>query len=422
MKKLLTNLALIFAVCSVLTAQADYRKGYIVKLNGDTLSGYINFQKEAINNTICSFKRFEIAISVSYSPEKIRAYGFSGGKQFMAANVNGKYYFIEYLVKGDLSLLYLNRGGKHFFTYDQDKVIVELSSGKISHPITKVEYSGYKEFLKEKLKDVDFQTSVQESNLEINSLTNLIKIYNNQSGMAFEIPQRPKEKNTLSDYNILGTNKLHFGILGGTSICKFAPVIKETSYFFLTNADFKWNSNFIGGIFLRWNFSKVRPNLSLQTNFMYQKVSLYGFSKHEKPMNRDIILFDDVYIDFSEIKMQSVLNFSLLESKWRIVPHVGVGYNKRIKPTYRRFYEEYNTISSVVKSYEFFDFTISSGDPVLLGGVSFENKLSSARSLFVNLNFEYGSKIIEDPKDSFLQKLKLKGKAYTVNVTLGITL
>jgi hypothetical protein len=155
---------------------------------------------------------------------------------------------------------------------------------------------------------------------------------------------------------------------------------------------------------------------------MYQKVSLYGFSKHEKPMNRDIILFDDVYIDFSEIKMQSVLNFSLLESKWRIVPHVGVGYNKRIKPTYRRFYEEYNTISSVVKSYEFFDFTISSGDPVLLGGVSFENKLSSARSLFVNLNFEYGSKIIEDPKDSFLQKLKLKGKAYTVNVTLGITL
>lgn len=422
MKRLLTNLAFIFVCSTALIAQADFRKGYIVKLNGDTLTGFVNFQKEAVNISSCNFKRFEVAFPVTYSPEKLKAYGFDGGKQYLSAIINGKAYFIEYLVKGEVSLLYLNRGGTHFFIQSGNEKLVELRSGKTTDLNNGQVYESYKDFLKRKLQPGDFASAIQDSKLEMKSMVSLISQYNEQSKFKYLVPERPKEKSMIADYNLLGTNKVPIGVMGGVSLFKLAPTITEKGYFPLTQSEYKWNSSATAGIFIRKEISKLRPQWSAQTNILYQEVSLYGFGKNAKSLNKDVIYFDDIYFDYQAVKFQLLLNYSLLESKIKIVPHLGVGYNHRLNPQYRRFNEEYNTASSVVKSFEYKEYEVKDKEYVLIGGVTFDYKISKARSVFLELDYEYGSKIIEVEKDSNLYNIGFKNNYIPISLVFGITL
>ncbi len=422
MKKLLTNLAFIFACTTAMIAQADYRKGYIVKLNGDTLFGFVNYQKEAVNNSTCNFKRFDIAFPVNYSPEKLKAYGIFGGKQYLSANIHGKQVFIEYLVKGEISLMYLNRSGEHFYIYSENTKLVELKSGKTLDPNDNKLYDRYKDFLSEKLKPGDYNALIQDSKLDVRSLVYLIKSYNEKSQYAFLVPERPKEKSMIMDYNLLGTNKFHIGVMGGTSFYKFSATVKDNLYFYLSNADYKWDASPVGGIFVKWNVSRTRPQWSVQTNLMYHEVSLYGFSKAVKPSNKDLMLYDDVFVDFNELKIQFLVNYSLLKSNFNILPHFGIGTSKRFSPTFLRFFEELNTTNNVVKTAEFRDIKVNSGEYVAIGGATLEYKLSDARSVFMNLDCEYGSTLIDVKDQSYYRDLELKPRGIAVNVTLGITL
>lgn len=422
MKKLLTNLAFIFACTTAVIAQADYRKGYVVKLNGDTLFGFVNFQKEAVNNSTCNFKRFDIAIPVNYSPEKLKAYGVFGGKQYLSANIHGKQVFIEYLVKGKISLLYLNRGGEHFYIYSENSKLVELKAGKTLDPNDNQVYDRYKDFLSEKLKPGDYSALIQNSRLDIRSLVGIIKSYNEQLNYAFVVPERPKGKSMLKDYNLLGTNKIHLGIMGGASFYKFSPVLKSSKFFYMTNADFGWDTSPIGGIFLKWNVSRVRPQWSFQTNLMYNEVSLYGYSEHLHPLNSNLKLYDDVFFDYKELKIQFLVNYSLLRSNFNILPHIGIGTSKRFNPTFFRFYEELNTTTNIVKSSEFRDVKIKSTEYAAIGGITLEYKLSDARSVFMNLDYEYGSKLVDVKDQDYYKDLEFKPRGTTINITLGITL
>lgn len=422
MKKLLTNLAFIFVFTTTMIAQADYRKGYVVKLNGDTLFGFVNFQKEAVNNSTCNFKRFDIAIPVNYSPEKLKAYGIFGGKQYLSANIHGKQIFIEYLVKGKLSLLYLNRGGEHFYIYSENTKLVELKAGKTLDPNDNQVYDRYKDFLSEKLKPGDYSNLIQNSRLDIRSLVGLISSYNENLNFAYVVPERPKGKSLVKDYNLLGTNKFHVGIMGGTSLYKFAPSVKKDLYFYMTNADFGWDPSPIEGIFVKWNVSRARPQWSFQTNLLYHEVSLYGFSKHAKPTNKDLMLYDDVFVDFKEMKIQFQVNYALLKSNFNVLPHFGIGTSKRFSPTFLRYYEELNTTNNIVKSSEFRDVEVKGSEYVAIGGITFEYKLSDARSVFMNLDYEYGSKLIDVKDQAYYKDIEFKPRGTTINITFGVTL
>lgn len=423
MKKFITNLAFIVLSCSSLFSQTDFRKGYVVKLNGDTLHGYINFQKEAENYSICNFKRFEIAFPVSYSPDQLKAYGIDGGKQYLSVRFNEKKVFVEYLVKGEISLLYMNRGGEHFFLLNKKENIVELRHNKMADPNTNQIYSNYRDFLKANVKNGAFTAAIENSKMELNSLIGLVKTFNEQLQYHYEIPERPKGKSAIKDYSILGTHKVQFGIMGGISLYKFSPTITKNVFFYMSNAKYSWEASPLVGVFLKWNVSRTIPRLSLQTNLMYQEVNLYGFSEHPKPANKDIMFYDDLFFSYKEMKLQLLANYNIItKSRFAGGLHAGVGYCNRFDTSYKRYFDEYNTIKNIVKSYRYEDVEISSAEPVLIGGITLEYKLSSARNLLMNIEYEYGGKLIEVGDDAYLQDLNLKGKGSGINITLGITL
>ncbi len=419
MKNIIASILVVIFSISLLYGQPDFRKGYIVKVNGDTLNGYINYQKEALNYERCQFKRFDIAFPVTYKSGKIWAYGITNEKQYYSANVDEKPVFLEYLVKGTISLLYLKKGSPRYFIMDINGSLVELEKEKTTDSKSGKIYQDYKAFLMEKL-SAGMTESINSSKLEINSLTSLIGQYNKMQELPYEIPERPKGKSILKDYSLLGTNKISFGLIGGLSINKFSTTT-SSKFDYIGKGDFvPVNCPFIR-LYLKSKIARYIPDLSVKLSLNYQKVSFYGFSKYTIDYYYQSI--NDIYIDFDMIKLYGSFNYSLNISRIRIIPNLGGGFIYKMNDSYYRFGEDYSTLSNTVKTEEYSDLRISRGDYLIFGGLSFEYQLSSARIIGLNLGYEFGSRILRSEKNSSRNsQIGLRGHGNAISLSIGLSL
>ena len=69
---------------TVLVAQIDFRSGFIVKTNGDTLKGFIAYRSDKSNLKNCHFKQQKKGKAQSFTAADLRAYGLTGGKTYEA--------------------------------------------------------------------------------------------------------------------------------------------------------------------------------------------------------------------------------------------------------------------------------------------------------------------------------------------------
>ena len=96
-------------------AQRDYRKGYIITNQQDTVYGWIDYRGDIRNSKVCSFKKTETDQATEYSPSDIAAYRFINSKFYVSKNVGSEYVpklvFLEYLVNGLANLYYFRDDG-----------------------------------------------------------------------------------------------------------------------------------------------------------------------------------------------------------------------------------------------------------------------------------------------------------------------
>lgn len=80
--------------------QQDFREGFVITLDGDTLSGWVEYRSNQKNYQSCMF-RGEAGM-VPYAPDQILGFGYEGDKRFSAQVVDGV--FVEVLITGPISL------------------------------------------------------------------------------------------------------------------------------------------------------------------------------------------------------------------------------------------------------------------------------------------------------------------------------
>jgi len=125
LKKLLIT-AFIF-IPGLLNAQTDFRPGYIIQLNGDTLTGEIDYRGDLLMGSICRFKAKGSNQKTAYSAYDIDAYRFNGSKYFVSKEVNGKKLFLEFLIQGEIDIFYLrDENGDHYYLEKDTTGIVEI--------------------------------------------------------------------------------------------------------------------------------------------------------------------------------------------------------------------------------------------------------------------------------------------------------
>jgi hypothetical protein len=109
MKNVLLPLSLMIFISSLCFGQGDYRQGYIIKSNGDSISGYVGYRGKKANYKNCLFKESKKGEKIRYSPSELKAYGITDDRRFESKRVeidSGRIElrFIEIIIKGAVSL------------------------------------------------------------------------------------------------------------------------------------------------------------------------------------------------------------------------------------------------------------------------------------------------------------------------------
>jgi len=141
MKKVIFFIVLL-ACSNLLSAQDDFRPGYIISLSGDTTYGEIDSRGDIKLATYCIFRNGMNSESVVFKPEDISGYGITEGKVYISQSLPGKGpRFLEYLVNGKLSLYYYREGkGDHYLIKKEGDTIRELPAKKDLIEIDGIKY------------------------------------------------------------------------------------------------------------------------------------------------------------------------------------------------------------------------------------------------------------------------------------------
>src|SRR5882672_2033434 len=104
----LLSLLLLSLVSSALYSQ-DFRKGFIITPQNDTVRGYISYREGLRAHKVCNFKASLKQDVVKYEPTQLKGYGFENNAYFASrlAEVRDSVYeqaFLEVLVKGKATL------------------------------------------------------------------------------------------------------------------------------------------------------------------------------------------------------------------------------------------------------------------------------------------------------------------------------
>ncbi|MFZ4412472.1 MAG: hypothetical protein ACOYOV_05250 [Bacteroidales bacterium] len=117
----------LFFATSIIYAQTDFRPGYILKSNGDTFAGVIDYRGDALMGTACRFKAINDTVETTYSPDDIAGYRFKESKYFVSKEFNGKRFFLEFLVKGKIDIFYhKNDKGDHYYLAKDSAILIEI--------------------------------------------------------------------------------------------------------------------------------------------------------------------------------------------------------------------------------------------------------------------------------------------------------
>ncbi|MBP5679987.1 MAG: hypothetical protein J6X31_02970 [Bacteroidales bacterium] len=117
-------LSLLFlTLCTMGKAQINLREGYVITLAGDTLHGDIDYRTDIINAEQCVFRQNGKNDFQTYKPGEIQGYRFlDNGRYYISKaihidNNRTKTVFLEYVVRGQMSLYYWNRRDAKDNTY-----------------------------------------------------------------------------------------------------------------------------------------------------------------------------------------------------------------------------------------------------------------------------------------------------------------
>jgi hypothetical protein len=111
--------------CLRLAAQTDFRDAYIIKNEGDTIYGKVDFRGDALMAEVCRFKMGDDELI--FSPYDIQAFRFIDSKYYISKEIDGRKYFLEYLINGKISIYFMqNEIGPHYFISKNEGELTEL--------------------------------------------------------------------------------------------------------------------------------------------------------------------------------------------------------------------------------------------------------------------------------------------------------
>jgi hypothetical protein len=308
MKQLVPSL-LPLCIAAILAANAqaqhDFKRGYIVTRNNDTIKGQIDYGPAQESAFVCNFKSDLTHQVHLYSANDLKGYSFILGKRYVAKSIilgsKPAFYFLECLASGDINLYYIKNAGVEYYYIEKPGNLYELRNDLVSHIDNGITYTWdsekYKGVLAFVLKDAPgISKEIQHTQFNRTSLAELIATYHRSLSKAKEYRIYTAEDNRITKTKWI----LRFGIIAGIKYSMVKATTKLITQPYFTPLDpskplhpVMVNSNmpnifnsevfqiqaisFIPGIF--FNLSNNSKN-SLQLELLYNRnqFSAHGFT------------------------------------------------------------------------------------------------------------------------------------------------
>jgi len=116
---------------ALLFAQKDFRPGYIIKNNADTVKGFVAYQSGKKSIEGCVFREARKGATSTYAATEIQGYGILGDRLYQSIelpneSIKNKRVFAKILVQGDLTLYQYNE----FFLVERNDTLTVLPKPK----------------------------------------------------------------------------------------------------------------------------------------------------------------------------------------------------------------------------------------------------------------------------------------------------
>ena len=274
-------------------AQRDYRKGYIISIEQDTIYGWIDYRGDIRNAKVCSFKKSETGQATEYAPSDIAAYRYIDSKYYVSKNIGTtdapKQVFLEYLVNGMAKLYYHRDDNAHDYYYvekdeqflelkiDEKEVDVEVARGIVFKESKKI--NSYVGILKATLNVWEMNHKIDNARLEHASLIDIAKDYHQHvctDGSECIVYEKRKPLIALRFTPVVGVDFSTYKML------KFNESDNEMH-------NFDPSTNLSIGVNLNFSMPRLNEKLFLQMQAMYTKY--YFFETQKTASSRTDIHF-----------------------------------------------------------------------------------------------------------------------------------
>lgn len=392
MKHLIIVLFLFSFGATELLSQSDFRNGFIINNNNDTIYGLIDYRGNKANSRKCTYRADILSQDQVFTPDDISVYRFIDSKYYISKLVKSgdeeKKLFLEYLINGIVDIFYYrDKKGEHYFVDNNSGQLHELMvDGDVMIVDNKsyVQPEKYKWQLKAIFKDSPVITKkIEGVNLNQKSLVRISQEYHNEVCSDQECIIYEKKITKLKA-------NLSYGALLGLNMLSISTLIESDRPDYLTNSQFGINFLPSVGVFLKLNIPRVNEKISLQYEGQVSYMDLSTTNYFLDPSN---FRGHTNEISFSQTTFNNSLSLKYEFPKGKIRPTFQVGFftNYTLASKYHRSLEEQSEIiSSIHFTKEYDDSPFSGKVGGLNLGFGLKKFVFNDKEMFIDFRYQPG--------------------------------
>ena len=316
----LTLITLLLTLGSVF-GQHDFRSGFIITLESDTIQGQVDYRANSKNYASCIFQS---AQGVSeYYPNQILGFGYINDKFFSSQIIESS--FVEVLVRGEISL-YKSRDMYHV---KKDTLLYDLVStvekAEIDRQVGMREKSRWRGILSYLVSDClkNSNSLTADIKLDEEALTQFVVKYNKCSGQEF------------IEYKVSKPwAKFDFGATIGVSKTEIQRIDRSVSYPFLADSYSSIDPTI--GLITTVSSPRITEKIAFQGEIHFLKSDYASLVELKRPFNQ----FHDTFIDLTTLSIPISLMYSFPEKKYGFYVQAGVNYDYHLSAEIRVLSEQ----------------------------------------------------------------------------------
>ncbi len=364
--------------------QIDFRSGYVVGLNGDTVKGFVAYRNNKLDSREAAFKKDAKSPVTRYTPAEISGFGIFGISTYRAVDLppevppTGRA-FAKVLTQGYYTLYRYHK----IYLLDAHDSLVALLPPKnepVGGPDSKVvkrvrRYIGVLNYVL-----LDCQQNANEAPYTDAALTAVVDRYN-----------ACKENRPFIEQKGRGLN-VDFVVFGGYSAAKM-------TYDYLRRVTFEGNSA-TGGVGIELSYLRGFDKLRWSVEAVFIRKTYQGFYDHDYA---DETVRQDIYANITSIRIPFGLRYNLKAPEATPYFRGGLSWEPRISSSVRTVEErELNTGEVLTEEIEGgFDYKNPKGFWFAAG---YNKRVAAGRDFFVEVRYTMtqgylGSALIDDSRN-----------------------